>query len=413
MAALPALDGAVRCDAVVIGGGVAGLHAAWRLSRGGADVVLLERDVCGGGMSGRSSGFLTPDSELGLHQLADRFGDEDAAILWRTSAAGAALITNTAVEERIACDLQQLDCLFVGVEESGARMIEEEGDARRRVGFDVELYDRSTLGAIHPGGYAAGLTHGSTFALDPFAYCRGLMDVLIRSGVRVFEQSPATELRGANTTTAGGTVVAGNVVVCVDRMPRSLNPTASRQVYHAQTFLAISEPLTGAQVTALFGGRRFQVWDTTDVYTYYRLTGDDRLLLGGGSAASTFARRELDSPRVIQAVIESFKDRFPGLCDLEFTRWWPGLVDVTRDLLPVIDVDAENPAAHYVFGCAGLPWAAFGGEHAARRILGDTAPDLGRFFGWSRPSVKPTALQRIVGKPLGFAVDILGARAGG
>ena len=34
--------------------------------------------IGGGGLSGRSAGFLTPDSELELHQLVRRFGPKAA-----------------------------------------------------------------------------------------------------------------------------------------------------------------------------------------------------------------------------------------------------------------------------------------------------------------------------------------------
>jgi flavin-dependent dehydrogenase len=73
-----ALMGRVRCDAAIVGGGIAGLHAALNLAERGLDVAVIERDFCGAGASGRSSGFLTPDSELELQQLVRRFGSVDA-----------------------------------------------------------------------------------------------------------------------------------------------------------------------------------------------------------------------------------------------------------------------------------------------------------------------------------------------
>ncbi|MDP2310290.1 MAG: FAD-binding oxidoreductase [Pseudomonadota bacterium] len=404
------LEGDQRCDVVVVGGGVAGLHAALRLSACGADVVLLERDICGGGMSGRSSGFLTPDSELGLHQLMGRFGAAEAATLWRIAADGAALIVDTARAEAIACDLQSVDCLFVGIGESGATTIRAEAEARAAVGFDYQLMDEPSLAAVHPGGYQAGLAYGDTEAADPFAYCRGLRDVLIERGVQVYEGSPVTAIEGSAVVTERATVHADRVVVCLDRMPPSINARASEQIYHAQTVLCVSEPLSAVQIAALFPRGRFQVWDSTAVYSYYRLTGDDRLLLGGGSALTTFARDPLRSPGVIRAVIRGFRARFPDLGGLRFTRWWPGLIDVTRDLLPVIDADPEEPTVQYVFGCAGLPWAAWGGDHAARRIMTPGTEDLTRFFGWSREALVPSGLQGLLGKPLSFAIDILDAR---
>ena len=40
----PALDGDIEADVVVVGGGIAGLSAAWELVRAGRTVALLEAD---------------------------------------------------------------------------------------------------------------------------------------------------------------------------------------------------------------------------------------------------------------------------------------------------------------------------------------------------------------------------------
>ena len=71
------LAGALSADVVVVGGGYLGLWTAWHLAEGGADVVVLEADVCGHGPSGRNGGFVSSlwDQLPGLEQ---RFGRERA-----------------------------------------------------------------------------------------------------------------------------------------------------------------------------------------------------------------------------------------------------------------------------------------------------------------------------------------------
>ena len=39
------------------------------------------------------------------------------------------------------------------------------------------------------------------------------------------------------------------------------------------------------------GGQQMQCWDSQIVYTYFRLTGDNRLLVGGGTGITTFLRK--------------------------------------------------------------------------------------------------------------------------
>src|SRR6187397_1755466 len=56
----PPLTGHARADVAIIGGGYVGLWTAIRIKQAqpACDVVVLERDICGGGASGRNGGFV-------------------------------------------------------------------------------------------------------------------------------------------------------------------------------------------------------------------------------------------------------------------------------------------------------------------------------------------------------------------
>jgi len=56
----PSLRGAERADVAILGGGYCGLWTALEIkSREPAlDVVVVERDICGGGASGRNAGYV-------------------------------------------------------------------------------------------------------------------------------------------------------------------------------------------------------------------------------------------------------------------------------------------------------------------------------------------------------------------
>src|SRR6185436_12980563 len=56
----PALVGEIGADIAIMGGGYVGLWTAIRIKEAEpqCDVVVLERDICGGGASGRNGGFV-------------------------------------------------------------------------------------------------------------------------------------------------------------------------------------------------------------------------------------------------------------------------------------------------------------------------------------------------------------------
>jgi gamma-glutamylputrescine oxidase len=407
-----ALQHRVAADVVVIGGGVAGLHAALRLNAEGARVVLLEKTFCGGGMSGLSSGFLTPDSELGLRELVHRFGPQRASALWAIAWDGVRLIASTARTQAFDCDLCACDCLLVGNGSRGAASVQAENQAHLETGYKAVHYDHDALAAVHPGGYDGGLRYSGTFSIDPFAYCRALRGLLVERGVQVYENTEVSALDGTTAVTAHGAATGGYVVWCANQLSPRISQPAYRQYSLAETCLSISEPLSADQIAAVFPTARLQCWDSDLIYNYYRLTGDDRLLLGGGSLWMSIAGHATPAESAAVAGIARFKRRFPALDGVEFAAFWPGLIDVTRDLMPVADADPARPHLFFIFGCAGLPWAAWCGDHIAGRIGGAPATDVASLLRWGRRPFVPDALQSVLGKPASFALDFFAIKNG-
>lgn len=400
---LPALTGTQRADVVVVGGGMMGLMAARILAARGRAVCLVEADTCGGAASGRSSGFITPDSELELTDLESHFGEADAPRLWNFASGGVEAIRDAIVEHRIACDYQVQDSLFVAVSRRGARQTREEHETHRKFGYRSTLYSEDTIGGVLGGqGFHGAIRFGGTFGLDAYRCCVGLRAALVAAGVRVFESSPVTRLRGDGIDTAGGSIRADQVLVCTDRFLPRLG-LARREVYHAQTFLAISEPLERSAAHALFPGGPMMVWDTDLLYRYLRLTGDGRLLLGGSTLLATYARHERHRPGQSARLLQRYlRTHFPGLA-VRFAAIWPGLIGISPDFAPVVGRDPVHPSIHYAGGAGGLPWAAALGGYLAEKILSGR-DELDALLTVDRTFPLPRAASSVIGKPAAFAL---------
>ena len=178
--------------------------------------------------------------------------------------------------------------------------------------------------------------------------------------------------------------------------------------YYAQTFLAISEPLQESEVRAMFPVEPFQCWDSHFIYSYWRLTGDFRILLGGGSLWTTYAKGDTWSERIIDRVLRRFREHWPSVAHVHFRQFWMGRIDMTRDLMPTVLREERSPWVQYVLGCVGLPWATFCGDFAARHVLSDRTRDDHRFyryFGADRPFLVPLWAEKVLGKRLSFVLN--------
>ena len=193
--------------------------------------------------------------------------------------------------------------------------------------------------------------------------------------MQVFESTEMVRLEGHTAYTHAGSITADQIIIAVDKLKTTLSPLAG-EIFHAQTFMSVTEPLNDKELRLLFpGGKQMQCWHSKLVYSYFRLTGDNRLLLGGGSPITTFLPQAYNGHAVIKKVIKDFKAHFPHLRDLSFIQFWPGLIDTSRDLLPIIVKPPGQPHLQFILGIVGLPWATFAGSFAARNILGEADED--------------------------------------
>ncbi len=406
----PPLARDLKCDVLIVGGGLSGISAAAEFLGQGLSVVLIEKNIVGGGSTGKSAGFLTPDSELELHQLVRRYGTAAAREIWQMPCRGIDRVVDAIKKHDIRCGLIEQDSLFLGLGKSGRAAVASERECRESVGFtDQQTYEgeelKTVLGAEN---YTAGIRYTGTYGINPLLCLQGLKNLCIDNGMQIYESTEMKRLEGHTAYTHGGSVTADRIIVAVDKLDSSISPLSS-QIFHAQTFMSVTEPLTDRDLGRLFpGGRQMQCWDSRLVYSYFRLTGDNRLLLGGGSALSTFHRKAYNDPTVINRVIRRFKGHFPFLEQLSFIQFWPGLIDTTRDLLPVIVKPPTQPHLQFILGIVGLPWASFAGSFAARNILGTGAEDYKKYYPYfsnRRHFFLPSGLAKVIGKPAVFSLN--------
>jgi gamma-glutamylputrescine oxidase len=404
----PPLREDVRTDVLIVGAGAAGLAAAMRLMDKGIDVTVIDRNICGGSATGKSAGFLTPDSELELSQILRRYGPQGARDLWECAQWGVDRMVSVIRENGIEADLQRQDCLFLGEGRSGPKEVADELAARRSMGYDVQGYSADQLPSIIGArGFTGAVRYRNTFGVNGLRYAQGVKRILLDHGVHVYESTEAVGLKGHTVRTHLGSITAENIIFCADKLQSDLTDHYWNY-YYAQTFLAISEPLQELELRAMFPEERFQCWDSHFIYAYWRLTGDNRILLGGGSLWSTYAKNDTWTERIVDRVLRRFRAHWPSVSNVHFRQFWMGRIDMTRDLIPTVLREEKTPWVCFVMGCVGLPWATFCGDFAARHVLGKELPDDERFYRYFKPDrrfLMPRWAEELIGKRVSFLLN--------
>lgn len=408
----PPLTKNITTDVAIVGGGMAGLSAAQSLRQQGLSVVLLEKNYCGSGASGKSSGFITPDSELPLSYFVNTYGAQEGKRMWEFIVSGVSFIKKNIHDFTVHCDFSIQDtCIIANSKKKFASDVEQEYTVRQQLNYTSNLYTQVQIPQIiGSDNYSGAITYGDTFGINAYKYCIAMKHVLQDLGVRIYEETPAMGIQDHCITTPQGMVTADKIIICTDRFTEGISALSST-VYHAQTFLMVSSPLSDAQVKKIFPTKPLMVWDTDMVYHYYRITPDNRLLLGGGSLLQTYAKNEShNNHHMMQKLSRYFSTKFPQV-NVSFEYIWPGLIGISKDFFPVAGFDKDMPSVYYIAAAAGLPWAAALGAHSADRIINNNI-SFDHYFSPYRTtklgaSVLGTCLETVLGKRLSFALSNL------
>lgn len=388
-------------DVVIVGGGIAGLTAAQSLSLAGFSVVLLEQDFCGSGASGKSSGFITPDSELGLRDFTTLYGKNKANQLWNIALSGIKIIKENIDQYNISCNYNVQDSLYVANSLSAVDDLAKEYEAQQA---STTLYTKDTIQQIlGTQKYFGGVRYKNTFGICAYLYCQRMRNVLQQAGVRIFEQSKVERIDSHIVYTARHHVKADYIVVCTDWTLPELNIVPDA-IYHAQTFLAVTKPMPDAEIKKIFPTDRLMVWDSDLTYHYFRIIDNNRFLIGGSSVLYTYSKTEKPhSPSMLRNLTAYAQQTFPQVnFDVEY--FWPGLIGISKDLVPIAGQDKQRPHVYFVSAAEGLPWAVGLADYVTEKIISGRS-DLDDIVAPYKKYAIGSILQHIIGKRLSFVLN--------
>lgn len=367
--ARPALAGTVECDAVIVGGGLAGLSTALQLARGGKRVVVLEAESIGFGASGRNGGFVDAGYATGSDEIAGIAGKDAARELHRLSMEGVEFIRDNIRSLGIDDAKPQPGIISVLRYDDAETLKAEALENQREYGYELEYMDRDAVRSVLKSErYFQALRNPNAFHMHPLNYLRGIAREIERLGGLICEQSQATavELEGPDKLVrmAGGMVKARDVVFATGGYTGSLNARLKRSFLPIATYVMVSEEAPDLIASAI--GTRNAIIDNRRAGDYYRVVDDGRRLLWGGRITTHAA----STAGLVKELRAEMVGTYPQLAGLRTELAWSGLMSYARHLMP--QIGRMSPGVWYctAFGGHGLNTTAIGGKVIAEGILG-------------------------------------------
>ena len=196
----PVLKGNKRTQVLVIGGGMAGILCARQLQQAGKDVILLEADRIGAGITARTTAVLTAQHDYLYQDMVKDFGKDTAYGYLHANLE--AVDAFRKLSKKIPCDFEAIPS--VQFTTGSLERLCKEADVVNSLGFkaefteDLEIPQEATAAVIYPG----------MAQFHPLKFLYGAAREL-----QIYENSRVLELKGTTAVLASGTVQAEQVVV--------------------------------------------------------------------------------------------------------------------------------------------------------------------------------------------------------
>lgn len=333
----PTLEGEIRTDVCIIGGGLAGVLTARYLKDSGIHCVLVERERIGSGNTGNTTAKITAQHGLIYSRIAKQHSLEAAKAYYQ--------INTRALEEyvrlcrEIDCDFQRKDNY---VYSTGDReKLEEEMRTLEAMGADAFFRERTPL----PLDTVGAVCMPDQAQFHPMRFLYG-----IAQGLSIYEHSFVREMEGTTVVTDRGRIRAEKVI-CTTHFP-FINK-------HGSFFLKMYQ--SRSYVLSLDGGPDVEGMyvDENDKGMSFRNYGRC-LLLGGGGGRTGKPNGNWEELR------DFAQEHFPGAKEQHF---WAAQDCMTLDGIPYVGYYSKRTPNFYV--ATGFNKWGMTGSMAAAMLLRD------------------------------------------
>jgi len=354
----PQLEGDVRVDVAIVGGGFTGINTALELAEKGLKVAVIEAEKVAWGATGRNGGQVTGSlsgDEAMRKQMRKTLGKDVDDFIWGLRWRGHDIIKNRVAKYNIDCDLK-FGHLHAAYKPSHMKELTASYNeaVEHGMGDQVSLLNRDDM----PEYLESPIYHGAIYNkknmhLHSLNLCLGEARAAESLGALIFEHSPVIDIDHGNSKlnqppkviTEKGTVTANTVMLAGNAYHRLERMKMSGKIFPAAGGIVCTEPL-GDDVANAINPKDLAVYDCRFVLDYFRLTADKRLLFGGGANYSGRPSRDIEAE--LRPAIEK---TFPRLEGVKIDFQWSGMMGIVINRIPQLGKLSDN--VFYAQGYSG------------------------------------------------------------
>ena len=356
------LEHNISTDICIVGGGFTGLWTALKIKEKKPDsnIIIIEKDLCGSGASGRNGGCMIPQSTKfqGIQKIV---GLNDAKKIVIATEAAVNDIKDFCVKNNIDAQIRDDGVLYGATNKFHRGAFEslikdlDENEINSWKRLSKEKVQLLTGSKKFIDGYFSPIG-GS---LQPALLVRGLKKTAENKGIKIFEKSAAISYSGTEeiiVKTKKGSVNCNKLVIAMNAWTPTLLPFLSRSVILVSSDMIITETIKN-ELQDLGLNNGLVILDSHLFTHYCRTTPDGKIMLGKGGNTFSFRNKVIDSfdgPSTVEKYLKkSFQSFYPSLSKVKITKSWNGPSERTKTGFPFFGYHPNNQNISYAFGYSG------------------------------------------------------------
>jgi glycine/D-amino acid oxidase-like deaminating enzyme len=388
-------------DVVVIGAGLTGAAAAYRLKSTGMHIVLLDQGDPACEASGRNGGNfeLLPENSVGIYEglapgrftyMSRRYPRVPVEVLQAVSERQASLVLGlalrnrdilkeTILDEGISCDFSPKGWLHIAANEKEEQGICDEVSLAAQHGQRIEIWSRAKIAeefGINAGFLGRFIPGDGTY--HPFKYVYGELYSALKAGVALYTRTKVRRIISTKPdrhriVTDRGTIIARRVIVATNAFTCNLLPELSAIEPHQSQILVtehVVDRVRGRIVTSDNGPVFFNQPREGARH------GHAPLVMGGGDDRPMENPSSRRRSSAVHAQLMALRDSFyPELVGRPPSAEWIGPMAFTPDGLPCIGFLRPGLVIAAGYNGYGGSYTTAAGSAAAEMSITNVVPD--------------------------------------
>ena len=378
----PYLTSNLRCDVVIVGGGITGAITAYYLAKEGADVIVVEKNIIGYGETLASSAIIEAQMDLDILKLEKFIGSNHSKKIYKMAYNAIDEIEN--INDTIGEDLgfERKDLIYFTNKFMQKSQMQREYENRKKLGNELLFLDSHDIIDMQNGI----LTKGASAVLNPYMFTQSVFEYLNRMpNVRIFENTNIEDIISSYDSVK--CITNNNFKILSDSLILTSGMDALRYIGNvplevSKTYTVITKPIKNYDELNLNCTAR----DSSDPHHYIRFTNTGRLIFGGEDTRINDRFYDEKYSNMVandryKKLKLSFEKILYGIDKTSIEYASNASICNTKDSLPIVDEipDMPNCFCNIGFGTNGIIHSVIGANMLKNAIKGFYTKDMNIF----------------------------------